>query len=61
MTGKADALVDRNLHDLQAELRDLPGNRRREILDEVGQHIAEARASLDTDDEAAIGTVLEPA
>jgi HAAS len=59
MTTKVDTLVDRYLTDLAAELRDLPANRRRELLDEVSQHIAEARATLDADNEAAIRTVLE--
>jgi hypothetical protein len=59
MTTKVDTLVDRYLTDLAAELRDLPANRRRELLDEISQHIAEARATLDADNEAAIRTVLE--
>jgi Protein of unknown function (DUF1700) len=59
MTTKADTLIDRYLNDLQAELRDLPTNRRREILAEVGEHITQARATLDADTEAAIRTVLE--
>lgn len=59
MTTTVDALVDRYLTDLEAELRGLPADRRREILDEVGQHITAARAALDADSEAAIRTVLE--
>ena len=59
MTTTADTLVDRYLKDLEAELRGFPANRRREILDEVGEHITEARAALDTETEAAIRTVLE--
>jgi uncharacterized membrane protein len=59
MTTKADALVDRYLEDLETELRGLPGHRRREILDEVGEHITQARAALDAETEAAIRTVLE--
>ena len=43
MTTKVDALVDRYLTDLEADLRDLPADRRGELLDEVSQHIAEAR------------------
>jgi hypothetical protein len=54
MTTKVDTLVDRYLTDLAAELRDLPANRRRELLDEVSQHIAEARATLEVDNEPAI-------
>jgi uncharacterized membrane protein len=59
MTSKVDALVDRYLTDLEAELRGLPANRRRELLDEVGEHITAARAALDPETEAAIRTVLE--
>jgi uncharacterized membrane protein len=59
MTTKVDTLVDRYLTDLEAELRALPGNRRQEILDEVGEHITQARAALDAETEAAIRTVLE--
>jgi uncharacterized membrane protein len=59
MTSKVDALVDHYLNDLEAELHGLPANRRRELLDEVGEHITEARAALDADSEAAIRTVLE--
>ncbi|HJU01618.1 MAG TPA: hypothetical protein VJ966_10480 [Actinomycetes bacterium] len=59
MTTKVDTLVDRYLRDLEVELRDLPANRRSELLAEVSQHIAEARATLDADSEAAIRTVLE--
>jgi uncharacterized membrane protein len=59
MTTKVDSLVDRYLEDLEAELADLPANRRRELLDEVGEHIGAARAALDTETEAAVRTVLE--
>jgi uncharacterized membrane protein len=59
MTTNVDVLVDRYLADLEAELRDLPATRRQEIVDEVGEHIAAARATLDAETEAAIRTVLE--
>jgi uncharacterized membrane protein len=59
MTTKVDALVDHYLNDLEAELRGLPANRRRELLDEVGEHITAARATLDPETEAGIRTVLE--
>ena len=59
MTTKADTLIDRYLNDLQAELRGVPANRRRELLEEVGEHITQARAALDAETEAAIRTVLE--
>ena len=44
MTTEADALIVRYLQDLGGELRDLPANRRPELLDEVGEHIAAAEA-----------------
>ena len=47
MTTEADALILRYLQELEAELHDLPANRRQELLDEVGEHIAAARADLD--------------
>jgi hypothetical protein len=59
MTATADTLVDNYLRDLEAELRDLPAPRQREILAEVGEHITAARAAQDTQSEAAIRTVLE--
>ena len=59
MTTEADALVLRYLQDLEGELRDLPANRRQELLDEVGEHIAAARAALDHETEAGVRTVLE--
>ena len=59
MTTEADALVLRYLQDLEGELRDLPANRRQELLDEVGEHIAAARAALDPETEAGVRTVLE--
>jgi uncharacterized membrane protein len=59
MTSTVDTLIDRYLKDLEAELAELPANRRREILDEVGEHITAARGALDAESEAAIRTVLE--
>jgi uncharacterized membrane protein len=59
MTTEVDALILRYLQDLEAELRDLPANRRQELLEEVGEHIAAARAALDPETEAAVRTVLE--
>lgn len=59
MTTEVDALVLRYLQDLEGELRDLPANRRQELLDEVGEHIAAARAALDPETEAGVRTVLE--
>jgi uncharacterized membrane protein len=59
MTTQGDALVYHYLTDLEAELRGLPANRRRELLEEVGEHISAARATLDPETEAGIRTVLE--
>ncbi len=54
-----DTLVDRYLHDLQAELRDLPAAHRQEILDEIGEHIGQARATMAAETEAAVRSLLE--
>jgi hypothetical protein len=59
MTTETDALILRYLQDLEAQLRDLPANRRQELLDEVTEHIAAARAGLDPETEAGVRTVLE--
>ena len=59
MTTEADALILRYLQELEAELHDLPANRRQELLDEVGEHIAAARAELDPETEAGVRTLLE--
>jgi hypothetical protein len=59
MTTGVDALILRYLQDLEAELRDLPANRRQELMDEVGEHIATARAGLDPETEAGVRSVLE--
>jgi ribose/xylose/arabinose/galactoside ABC-type transport system permease subunit len=59
MTTEVDALILRYLQDLEAELHDLPANRRQELLDEVGEHIAAARAGLDPETEAGVRTMLE--
>jgi hypothetical protein len=59
MTTEADALILRYLQDLEAQLHDLPAARRRELLDEVGEHIAAARAGLDPETEAGVRGMLE--
>jgi HAAS domain-containing protein len=59
MTTEVDALILRYLKDLERELHDLPANRRQELLDEVGEHIAAARAALDPETEAGVRTMLE--
>lgn len=56
----ADELVARYLARLQAALRDLPAARREELLEEVSEHIAAARAELGAQaGEAEIRTMLE--
>jgi uncharacterized membrane protein len=59
MTPIADTLVDRYLKDLDAELQGLPASQRQEILDEVGEHVAAARAAMGADTEAGVRAVLE--
>ena len=46
MTTTPDKLVERYLKHLEVELDDLPRDRRREIVDEISGHIAEARSNL---------------
>ena len=59
MTTEVDDLILRYLQDLERELYDLPANRRQELLDEVGEHIAAARAALGPETEAGVRTTLE--
>jgi hypothetical protein len=59
MTTEADVLVRRYLQELEAQLQELPADRRRELLDEVGEHLAAARADLDPETEAGVRTLLE--
>jgi uncharacterized membrane protein len=55
----ADQLVDDYLRRLDAALRAVPEARRHEVLDEISEHIAEARAGLDDSDEAGIRNLLD--
>jgi acyl-CoA reductase-like NAD-dependent aldehyde dehydrogenase len=41
-----DALVRRYLRQLRAELAPLPADRRQEVLDQIGEHIAVRRSSI---------------
>ena len=59
MAAKADTLVSDYLKRLNGELRGLPRARRRELVDEISEHIAEARAGLESENEAAIRTLLD--
>lgn len=56
----ADQLVAEYLARLDAALRDLPAARREELLEQVSEHIATARAELgDQAGEAEIRTMLD--
>ena len=55
----ADRLIARYLATLDRDLGALPHARRRQIVDEISRHIAEARADLDRDDPVAIKALLE--
>jgi uncharacterized membrane protein len=59
MTTEVDVLIDRYLRELEAQLGDLPAGRRQELLDEVGEHIGAARATLDPETEAGVRGLLE--
>ena len=54
-----DATVEHYLHDLEEELRDLPPTRRRELLEEIREHIGEALAEVADGEEAGVRNVLE--
>ena len=59
MSTTPDKLVERYLKHLEVELDDLPRDRRREIVDEIAGHIAEARAGLEYETEADVRNILE--
>ncbi len=59
MKPTADRLVDDYLNRLGRELSDLPRARRRELTDEIAEHIAEARAGLEAENEVEIRNLLE--
>jgi hypothetical protein len=59
MTTTADQLVDAYLKRLRKELAGLPRERRRELEQEISEHVAEARASLSAQNEAEIRTLLD--
>ena len=57
--GAADAAIAEYVEDLELALRDLPRDRRRELVADLRAHIAEARAQLpDPDDEVAVLLIL---
>ena len=55
----ARGTVDRYLHDLDRELQDLPASRRRELVDEIREHIDSALAESATGQESDVRNVLE--
>jgi uncharacterized membrane protein len=59
MKPTVDRLVDDYLKQLSRELRDVPRARRRELVDEIEAHIAEARSGLEAENEAEIRNLLE--
>lgn len=59
MNSTADQLVDDYLKRLRKELADLPRDRRRELEQEISEHVAEARATLSAQNEAEIRTLLD--
>ena len=59
MSTSADKLVDDYLDRLEQELADLPSARRRELVQEISDHIAEARAALPEESDAEIRNLLE--
>src|SRR4029079_19474827 len=59
MSTTPDKLVERYLKHLEVELDDVPSDRRREIVDEIAGHIAEARAALEHETEADVRNILE--
>jgi hypothetical protein len=59
MASNVEQLVENYLRQLRAELGALPRARRRELEQEIAEHIAEARAELPTQSEAAVRTLLD--
>jgi Protein of unknown function (DUF1700) len=56
---RTDGSVERYLRDLDRALRDLPGARRREIVEEIRGHIEEGRAQGDVQSDADIHELLD--
>jgi len=54
MTMQADRAVEDYLRRLRSELRDVPKARRRELVAEISEHIAQARTALAPGDEAGL-------
>jgi hypothetical protein len=56
---RATQIVDGYLARLESELADVPAVRRRELLDDVRAHIAEARAALGEESDAGLLNIIE--
>ena len=54
-----DRRVARYLADLEQALGDLPAAQRSDIIEEIADHIREARARLQTEDEASLRQILD--
>jgi uncharacterized membrane protein len=59
MSTETDRLIEDYLRTLERELDGLPWARRREVLDEISEHISAARAELENESESAIRTMLD--
>jgi uncharacterized membrane protein len=59
MSTSADILVEDYLDRLEHELADFPAPRRRELVQEISEHIAEARAELESESEADVRNLLD--
>ena len=59
MKPTTDRLVDDYLKQLDSELAHLPRMRRREMIEEISEHIAEARGASPANGEAEIRTLLD--
>jgi HAAS domain-containing protein len=59
MSSTPDQLIERYMKHLRVELEDLPRARRRELEQEIAEHIAEARAELPSESEAEIRNLLD--
>jgi hypothetical protein len=59
MNSTADKLVADYVKQLNAALRGLPRARRHELVEEISEHVAAARADLETEDDTSIRTILD--
>jgi uncharacterized membrane protein len=59
MSTSTDKLVEDYLDPLERELADFPSARRRELVQEISEHIAEARVALESESEADVRNLLD--